>query len=161
MQLAQPVSVFLPICVHSLWTVSPEKRPFGLTDKHQCTAWSAEEPQDQLRPQQTSKTTKTQSFKLSWYHGLSNSVFFYHTVVFATCWILYHKLTSRISSGYRRPCTCRGAHYKVLHTERYVFSLFDSLASLHSTSAQQSGYFGVFHMQKREQANTTNKGNSC
>lgn len=38
------------------------------------------------------------------------------------------------------------------HYQRYVFSLFDSLASLHSTMEYQSGYIAVFHIQGREGA---------
>lgn len=65
-----------------------------------------------------------------------------------TCWILYHKLTYRISSEYKHPWTCRGAHYKVLHTEVCV-SLFESLAKLHSTAlVYQSGYLAILQIQQ-------------
>lgn len=47
------------------------------------------------------------------------------------------------------------------HCERYVFSLFDSVASLLSNLlVYQFDYFAAFHIQRRERANTINKDNT-
>ncbi len=78
------------------------------------------------------------------YEESNNVSFLSYNGVCQTCWILYHKLTYRICSGYRRPC----AHYKALHTMRGM------CITHYYTLVYQPDYSAAFHIQKREQANT-------
>lgn len=104
MQVTQPVSVlgFIPIHVHSLWTVSPERRPFGFIDSHilqkdinvqRNQGWSAggghrtscshnKHPKPLRRDAANWHDVDTGLWCVATY-GEVNSVSRYHTVVFA------------------------------------------------------------------------------
>lgn len=152
--------------MHSLWTKSPERRPFGwlmvhiLEDIHvqhdlRAISWGATGPAGATTNIQSYLDTKLQT-SVIWtsndryimaYDQVNVSLF--HTMVLARHAEYCSTSSHRISSGYRHPCTCGGAHYKALHTIRG--KCFHWLTHwLAYTVLQNNWLFVVFYKHWRE-----------